>query len=107
MSRCVYIVADCFPPSTAVGVYRVSALCRHLAASGWRVNVITARPRAGEPVDGQMMSLVPPEVVVNSAACFDPAPVISRLAKMLRPRKAATAEGAKSGGCATPSPSGD
>lgn len=72
-------MADCFPPSTAVGIHRVSALCRHLVGAGWRVHVITSRPLADEPTDERLMSLVPAEVVVHTAMRINPQPMLGRL----------------------------
>ena len=43
------ILVDAFPPVNTVGIHRTVALCRHLAAQGWRVTVITAAPGAASP----------------------------------------------------------
>ena len=80
----ILIVTDIFPPVNAVGTRRTVALCRHLAAQGWGVTVLTARPGEGEAIDPALLAQVPPAVAVVRTA----APDLARAAKRLLRRPA-------------------
>jgi hypothetical protein len=98
MSRSIYIVADCFPPVAKVGIHRVSALCRHLVAAGWRVHIITARPGDDDPIDERLMSLVPPEAVIHSTSRINFEPMLARFVKTLIRRGRSAQREAPDGG---------
>lgn len=81
MERSIYIVADYFPPMSAVGIHRTLALCRHLVERRWQVTVISARPTGKEALDYGLLKQVPPEVRVLRAPSPD---IVSLAGRMLR-----------------------
>jgi Glycosyl transferase 4-like domain/Glycosyl transferases group 1 len=83
--RTILCLSDIFPPVAAVGTQRVVGLCRYLAEHGWRVTVVTARPRASEALDATLMADVPETVRIVRRA----APDLPRLAARLLGRSSA------------------
>jgi glycosyltransferase involved in cell wall biosynthesis len=101
----ILIVTDIFPPVNAVGTRRTVALCRHLAAQGWGVTVLTARPGEEEAIDPALLAQVPAEVAVIRTAVPDLARLAKRLLRRPAPRPApATALAAPGSGTAAPAP---
>ncbi len=87
--RSALIVTRLFAPEAAVGVHRVTGLCRHLAEGGrWRVTVVTGAPRLGAPVDEGLLADVPDSVRVVQAAAPELPLLAARLLKRARGPKA-------------------
>ena len=80
--RSAIVITGFFPPAAGVGVRRPLGLCRHLAARGWEVTVVTARPPAGERTDAGLSATVPANVRVVRTAAPD-LPVLA--ARALKP----------------------
>jgi glycosyltransferase involved in cell wall biosynthesis len=101
VSRRVLIVTDIFPPINAVGTRRTVALCRHLAAAGWGVTVLTARPDEGDAIDPGLLAQVPAAVRVVRTPMPDLARSFNRL---LHRRRANGARPAASARVSPPAP---
>jgi glycosyltransferase involved in cell wall biosynthesis len=53
------IVTKIFPPEAAVGVHRITGLCRYLVRRGWDVSVLTCRLDRRTKSDDDLLQLVP------------------------------------------------
>src|SRR5687768_6393655 len=84
------LVVTCnFPPDAAVGTMRTLRLVRHLARTGWTVDVLTLPEhglRAGAVIDRALLEKVPPEVEVIRPAALRP---FDELGNLLRGRRTA------------------
>jgi len=69
----VLLVSYLFPPTGGSGIYRPTALARHLPAYGWDVEVLTAAHDRFPWRDASLMSLVPESCPVHRVAGYEPA----------------------------------
>ena len=64
----VMLIAQVFPPESAVGGHRPAGLCRHLANLGWNVTVVSVRPQAKAALDPCLLQRIPASIRVVRAA---------------------------------------
>lgn len=84
MSSRAMVVACNFPPDASVGTMRTLRLVRHLAESGWDVDVVTVAPdglRQGAVIDMALVDKIPREVTVVHARPLRPFERLSALVK--------------------------
>lgn len=85
--RGAMVVACNFPPDAAVGTMRTLRLVRHLAKTGWGVDVVTMAEetfRPGAVLDSALLDKVPPQVIVTRAPALRP---LERSSAALRGRR--------------------
>jgi glycosyltransferase involved in cell wall biosynthesis len=73
--RRILVVAYNFPPSGVIGTMRTLRLVERLAADGWIVTVLTAKPATylpDDPVDVELLARVPAGVEVLASPVFRP-----------------------------------
>ncbi|HUT57297.1 MAG TPA: hypothetical protein VNA25_05425 [Phycisphaerae bacterium] len=84
------VITNIFPPVAGVGTLRTVALCRRLVQRGWKVVVITARPRSGDTRDEASVRELPRALRIERAW----APDLPRFAaRLIRGRWPAAAGG--------------
>ena len=108
MAMRVLVVCSSFPPVNATAVHRTVALCRHLAAQGHEVRVLTIKPDPQMPTDPSLLRKVPRGLKVVRAPCLRPTSVIAWFRKRREPRDAPKpapprGDGERSDGPAPPS----
>jgi len=89
--RRALVVAYCFPPHAAIGTHRTLRLVAHLAASGWAVDVLTAKAEAylpGTPTEPELLDRIPSGVRVIRSGAFRG---FTRLGAWVQPLKRARA----------------
>ena len=86
-NRHALIVAYGFPPHAAIGIHRTLRLVSHLAATGWEVDVLTAKPEsylADTPIEPGLLDRIPSQVRVIRSGAFRG---FTKLAAVFRPLK--------------------
>lgn len=74
------VITKIFPPEAAVGVHRITGLCRHLVQQGWRVTVITCRPDPAS-YDQDLMPLIPKGIAIVRTPAPELLAIASGIAK--------------------------
>jgi hypothetical protein len=69
----VLLVSYLFPPTGGSGIYRPTALAKHLPENGWDVAVLTAAHDRFPWQDDSLMTLVPENCPVHRVAGYEPA----------------------------------
>jgi len=89
------VVACNFPPDASVGTMRTLRLVRHLAGSGWDVDVVTLDPegfRPGTVVDPMLLDKVPAAMTVVRARSLRPFERLGSVVKRAKPVTAPPAQ---------------
>lgn len=82
MPRRALLVAFHFPPlQGSSGLQRTLGFARHLPEYGWQPVVLTAAKLAYPAVDVQQLALIPDNIIVKRALCFDTARHFSLLGR--------------------------
>lgn len=73
-ARRVLVVAPHFPPVNAPDGQRARLIVPHLAAHGWRAEILTVRPEFVEaPLDAELAATLPPSLRIHRVLASSPA----------------------------------